>query len=295
MLIVSFIYINLMSISKEDISYHILTGATAGFVGTLVSHPADTCKVHIQNKEPLGILKRTLNENRKWAYRGMKPSIIGYTIEKTLVFGTYLTLRDILQFDEQNMLHIFGAGLVSGLVASPSITIFEQIKTDRQMKITTQYTPNYLLKGWKYTAAREGLGFSIYFNIYNWMTHQFNQNENDSLSWKMTKTAGIGSLSAFCSWIPIYPFDINKTRIQSGRMLGGSLINDFRNANGIVNKMRVFYRGYPVCMLRAVPFHATCFVVFDLAKHYKKSAIEFKKKTQINFDKFTHGFNGVFS
>lgn len=258
--------------SYDDIAYHVCVGATAGSIATIISQPFDTVKTHLQNKAKFSdiihnIKHRTFGGNILWFYSGMKPSIVGYTIEKTFIFGVYSIIQDYFHLNENNILHRTGDGFISGLIASPSITVFEQLKIDRQMKLKTKYNIDHLFKGWKYTACRESIGFSIYFNIFHVMTKQYNQNENDGFWYQTAKTAGIGGLSAVLSWIPIYPYDINKTRIQSGG--SGGLLNEFRNANGIINRCSVFYRGYHIAMLRTIPFHATCFVIWDWSKRYK--------------------------
>jgi hypothetical protein len=259
------------TIKPQDILYHIGTGAVAGSVATLISQPFDTVKTHLQNKKPLGIMNRSLRQNIIWSYSGIKPSIIGYTIEKTFVFGVYSIVHDLFHLDEENLFHRTADGFISGLIASPSITLFEQLKIDRQMNLKTQYNMKYLFKGWGYTAKRESVGFAIYFNVYHVMSKKYNQNDKDSFTYKTLKTAGIGALSAGIAWIPIYPYDINKTRIQSGGT--GGLMTEFRNTSGVKSKLGVFYRGYHIAMLRAIPFHATCFVIWDWSKQYKNKII----------------------
>lgn len=277
--------------SYSDIGYHVAVGGIAGSIGTIISHPFDTVKIHLQNKQNFGkimdnVKYRTFNGNLQWFYLGMKPSIVGYTIEKTFVFGVYSIIHDYFHLDENNFRHRTGDGFISGLIASPSITIFEQIKIDRQIKLETKYNLNYLLKGWKYTACRESIGFSIYFNVFHLLSKKYNKNDNDSFGYQTLKTAGIGACSAFISWIPIYPYDTNKTRIQSGG--SGSLLNEFKLAHDITKKISVFYKGYHIAMLRAIPFHATCFVIWDWSKKYKtqiKNKLNFYSQNYFNFIK----------
>jgi H+/Cl- antiporter ClcA len=97
-----------------DCLYYYVGGTLAGPVGTLISQPFDTCKIHLQTKRPLNILSRTFGENIVWVYRGTTPSIIGYGVEKSLVFGTYSAMCRVVQLDEHNGKNIFFAGLVAG-------------------------------------------------------------------------------------------------------------------------------------------------------------------------------------
>ena len=251
----------------SDFIYHYIGGTVAGVTGTLVSQPFDTCKIHFQTKRKLNFNSRNLIQNIKFLYRGATPSFIGYGVEKSLVFGTYMTVCNTFNLDEYNYLHTFFAGLISGLTASLSITPAEQIKTDMQLKNKTQYNFKYLYKGLKYTSAREGIGFSIYFTVYNQLSKCYNKNEQDSFSYKLFKAGVIGGLSAFISWIPIYPIDVNKTLIQSGDGLN-ALKEELKTKN-VFGKIKQLYRGYSYGMMRAIPFHSTCFVVFEIIKHKK--------------------------
>jgi hypothetical protein len=253
-----------------DCGYYYIGGTFAGFLGTMISHPFDTCKVYLQTKRKLNFSQRSFVQNINWAYRGVVPCIIGYGVEKSLVFGTYTATCNAFDLDEHNIYHTFGAGLVSGLIASLSITVAEQMKTDKQLCKKTTFNLKHLYKGLNYTAAREGIGFSIYFTVYNQMSKYFNQNENDSFSKKIAKSGLLGACSAFIAWIPIYPIDVNKTRIQSGDFKENVFLKELKNTN-FRGKFKLMYGGYHYAMMRAVPFHATCFMVFEVLKSYKKN------------------------
>jgi hypothetical protein len=296
------------NINTTDVLYYIGTGAVAGSVGTVISHPFDTIKTHLQAGNSLGIMNRSLYQNIKWSYSGVGPSIMGYMIEKTFIFGFYLFFHDLFDLDDENLFHRTANGFFTGLIASPSITVFDQLKIDRQNKNKTQYNIQHLFKGLKLTAKRESLGFAVYFNIYHIMSKKYNNNDKESFAYKTIKTAGIGALSGGISWIAIYTFDTNKTRVQSGKTGGlinevnktriqsietgglinevnktriqsietGGLINEFRNVlSGVKSKLSVTYRGFHIAMLRVIPFHATCFVVWDLSKQYKNTILNY--------------------
>lgn len=257
-----------------DFLYHYIGGTVAGVAGTLISQPFDTCKIYLQTKRKLDFSSRNLIQNIRFLYRGATPSFIGYGIEKSLVFGTYSSACNIFKLNEHNFSHTFFAGLIAGLTASLSIAPAEQIKTDMQLKNKTQYNFKYLYKGLKYTSAREGIGFSIYFTVYNQISKYYNKNEKDCFSYKLFKAGIIGGLSAFIAWIPIYPIDVNKTLIQSGDGLN-KLKEELKSKN-IFGKIKRLYKGYPYGMMRAIPFHSTCFVVFEIVKYYKDFASNFK-------------------
>jgi len=244
-----------------DSLYFYAGGLMAGSAGTLVSQPFDTCKIHLQTGRKLNIKSRTFFQNIVWAYKGATPSVVGYSIEKSLIFGTYTATNKHFQYD--TILKIPFSGFIAGLVASLSISPFEQIKTDRQLGNKTIYNYSYLYKGFKYTAMRESIGFSIYFSVYDQLRKQFSSNK-DEFYLNLLKSGFYGALSAFISWIPIYPIDLNKTRIQSGDQFG----NFMQELKMQPNKLKFLYRGYHFAMMRAIPFHSTCFVCYEIMKYY---------------------------
>lgn len=234
-------------------------GFVAGTIGTLVSQPFDTCKIHLQAGKSMEFNKRSFLQNIKWAYKGTMPSIIGYSIEKCLVFGTYTTVYShTSQFYTGIFNNIF-AGFISGLIASLSIAPFEQIKIDRQLHNKTIISSEHLFKGLKYTAARESIGFSIYFSTYELLKKNFLSNHEN---YYFLKIGLFGALSAFISWIPIYPLDMNKTKIQSGK--NNQFFYELKSQNSIKHKIKFLYNGYHFAMLRAIPFHSTCFVCYEI-------------------------------
>lgn len=250
-----------------DCAYYYLSGIITGFAGTLVSQPFDTCKIHLQNGMPLNIMRRSFIGNINWAYLGMVPSVIGYGIEKSLVFGTYLTVCKTLNLDDKKISHSFFAGLIAGSTASISITPAEQIKINRQNEQKTNYSIRHLYKGFRYTLLRESIGFSIYFSVYNQLMKT--NSEYETFNKKLMKAGFYGAISAFIAWIPIYPIDTYKTQIQSGNDLE-LFVSKLKQQN-FYNKIRMLYRGYHFGMMRAVPFHATCFVMFEIMKHNKNN------------------------
>ena len=248
----------------------------AGTAGTLVSQPFDTCKIHLQTGRKLNIKSRTFFQNIAWAYKGVTPSIIGYSIEKCLVFGTYTTANKYSSYlwKDNSCFKIPFSGFIAGLVASLSISPFEQIKTDRQLGNKTMYNYSHLYKGLKYTAMRESIGFSIYFSAYDQLRKQFSS-DKDEFYLNLIKSGFYGALSAFIAWIPIYPIDLNKTRIQSGDQFG----NFMQELKMQPNKLKFLYRGYHFAMMRAIPFHSTCFVCYELMKYYSAlNTIQYPQK-----------------
>ncbi len=247
-----------LSHKKRLIMYqYYVAGILAGTTGTIVSHPFFTLKVCLQNGDMTSIRKYLIDDKRmfnklKWLYRGISPALVGYSIEKAIIFGTFNYFYAL--FKKQNIAekqNAFLSGFLSGIVASFSITYFEQMTISMQQKLRA-ITFRQLRNGLLPTMARESIGFSIYFSVYNYLTNKYNQQRN------LLTTGLIGIPSIVTAWMFITPIDKIKTNIQSNKPV---------NLHGLFS----MYKGFTFVMLRAIPFHTTCFVVFEFAiKHMKK-------------------------
>lgn len=213
-----------------------INGMLSGCVATVISHPFFTIKTCLQNGQPY-------QKNLKFLYRGFNRAFIGYGIEKTLVFGTYNSIITKMNFDHNNVLHSSMAGFLSGLVGSLSITVAEQLTIDKQRGIRN-YNLFHLYKGLIPTMYRESLGFTIYFTVYDQLSKKFNKSK------KTMSTMLIGTLAITSAWSIITPIDKIKTNIQSGVKID-------------VHNLATAYKGFQFALMRAIPFHVTCFVVFE--------------------------------
>jgi len=219
-------------------------GGISGSIAVLISHPFFTLKTAIQNKE---ILPQKFYFNRKWIYSGMLRSMIGYSLEKMLVFGVYNSLRN-------NDINITVSGAISGVAASFCSTPCEQLTIDKQKSVKL-FKINHLYSALFPTMVRESLGFSIHFTTYEFLTNKINKEKN------ILKTMLCGACSIICAISIIYPIDTLKTQIQTG------------NFNRNTFKFRDSFKGIHYGLLRAVPFHVTCFVVMEELKKIMKMKI----------------------
>lgn len=215
---------------------HFISGTFAGIAGTIVSHPFFTLKTYLQNGEQVLY-------NMKFLYRGVSPAIVGYSIEKTLVFGSYKNINNLLKGQMPEKLNSFISGFLAGIIASFSITFFEQMTINMQRNLHVNNFKN-LYKGFLPTMARESIGFSIYFSVYDHLKNKYNKQSS------LYITALIGIPSIVTAWSIITPIDKIKTNIQS-------------NIKVDIHNITSAYRSFPYVMLRAVPFHTTCFVVYE--------------------------------
>ena len=178
----------------------------------------------------------------------MLRAMIGYSVEKMIVFGIYNSLK-------QNDVNSFLAGGISGFIAAFSITPAEQLTIDKQTGIRN-FNLNHLYKAVYPTIFRECIGFSVHFTVYDYLTKNFNNERN------LLKTSLCGAFAVLIGWGTIIPIDRIKTQIQSG-------IFDWKKYD-----FKASYRGTHFALLRAIPFHVTCFLVMEtLNKKFKKDKI----------------------
>jgi solute carrier family 25 carnitine/acylcarnitine transporter 20/29 len=237
-----------------EISYalsYFIQGGLSGMVGLTLSHPFDTIKTHCQDglKPPRSF--RAL-------YRGLIPPLLGVGLEKSLVFGTYNSIKEpLINRGYGTNTSCLIAGAIAGFNASFIVTPAERLKILLQTnqpipKITTLY------KGFSATLTRETPGFAIYFTVYE---NLYNSNMN------LFSSFLCGGISGACSWVFIYPQDIIKTRIQSEQS-NGSKNSYFKHISNIYKERGVFgfYRGFHYALMRAVPLHGGTFCTFELLK-----------------------------
>ena len=203
-------------------------------VGLTISHPFDTLKTHFQDglKPPRSI---------KALYRGLLPPLLGVSIEKSIVFGTFNSIKyPLLKSGYSKDQSCFISGALAGLSASFIVTPAERLKillqTEQKIpKLTTLY------KGFSATLTREMPGFAIYFTVYE---NLYNTNMS------LISSFWCGSLAGSCAWLFIYPQDLIKTQMQSasGKQSYASYIN-----SNIENEGYLGFIGDSIMNLRRQP------------------------------------------
>ena len=234
-----------------------ISGYISGVSAILVTHPIDTIKTNYQNN------KKTIFNLRN-LYKGIKAPLIGIGLEKALVFGTY-----DLFYNKTNSYALSGA--VSGFTASFIVTPYERVKilmqSNQNVVKQSSFKSNisYMFKGLTATFYREVPGFTIYFSIYHNIKDQITKNRQYG-NIKPYESFLLGGLAGSISWVFIYPQDLVKTRMQSCNL---NTKKSFLNILSSIVKekgIRGLYNGFNYALLRAVPLHATAFMVNEYCK-----------------------------
>lgn len=218
-----------------------IDGTIAGSTAAFVSHPFLVIKNTAQNGYEINYKKHI---NVKWLYSGLLRAMCSYSVEKMIVFGVYNSLR-------QHNYDPAIAGGIAGLLASFSIAPGEQLTIDKQLGVKNVKLNNifgslsHLYQGLTATIFRESLGFMIHFSVYNYLTEKFNKEKSE------IKTIMCGTSAVIFGWGSITPIDRIKTQIQSGTF--NIKTYDFTKS----------FTGFRFALLRAIPFHVTCFLVME--------------------------------
>jgi solute carrier family 25 carnitine/acylcarnitine transporter 20/29 len=128
----------------------ILSGTCSGITKLIVGHPFDTIKVRLQVDNtkrfggPLDCLKQTINKEGliRGLYKGYQPPLVGWTIIDSVLWGSLIQYRTILQSSNPNnsplsLTQHAVAGMLAGWTSVIVVTPIEQVKARLQVQYGT--------------------------------------------------------------------------------------------------------------------------------------------------------------
>ena len=121
-------------------------------------------------------------------------------------------------------------------------------------------------RGSAMTLARDGPGSATYFATYEYVKRKMTPkdvNGNPSGELSLTAVMTAGGAAGVAMWIPVFPVDTIKSRLQSaeGRPTIGGTIRGIYASGGF----KAFFPGLGPAMARAVPANAVTFLGVELA------------------------------
>ena len=121
-------------------------------------------------------------------------------------------------------------------------------------------------RGSAMTLARDGPGSATYFATYEYVKRKMTPkdiNGNPSGELSLTAVMTAGGAAGVAMWIPVFPVDTIKSRLQSaeGRPTIGGTIRGLYASGGL----KAFFPGLGPAMARAVPANAVTFLGVELA------------------------------
>lgn len=118
-----------------------------------------------------------------------------------------------------------------------------------------------LYRGYTSTLARDVPSFACYFFFYEAM-RSFLRSPDGSL--RTTDLLLAGGIAGLGAWLPCYPQDAIKSRMQASSIYKSNLecaAAIYREAG-----LRAFFRGFGPTMARAFPANAATFVAYELVR-----------------------------
>lgn len=245
--------------------YHEIIGATgAGCASTLVGHPLDTIKVHLQTNPNLGTSSQAAKyllleskSNPLVFFRGIGPPLINSIVMNTVMFSVFAQVKQAFPQDDNRFASALSAGLISGFATACLSTPTDYIKIQSQLqqqgtassfdifKSTLQTNPKALFRGHLANLGREGVFTMVYLGLYDIWKVKFTNTNQDEKS--LMQVAAVSSLTGALAWVASYPFDTVKSVVQ-----GSSKTITTRQAIQQLWNQGSFYKGCATSTGRAV-------------------------------------------
>lgn len=123
-----------------------------------------------------------------------------------------------------------------------------------------------VFRGSVMTLARDGPGSAVYFATYETIKRELTPKKADGSPGDLSLTAvmAAGGAAGIAMWIPVFPVDTIKSRLQSaeGNPTMGGTIRELYGRGGL----KAFFPGIGPAMARAVPANAATFLGVELAQ-----------------------------
>lgn len=267
-----------------DQKAQILGSVVAGISSTVLGHPLDTVKTHLQTNPAFHNSMEVVQKLRFQVFRGMAPPLVNAIIMNSVMF----TVFDAVEARVNNP---FIAGILSGfataIISTPTdyVKIQMQLSSSKQNRAMTsilfQNNNNSrvvdvallrkLYRGFTLNLAREGIFTMVYLGLFHWT--MANSNSSNREQNRLVFVAGTSALTGAMAWVVSYPFDVAKTMVQSGSsfqqvraMLDGHN-NDGRHVVG-GGGLKMFYRGCLPSTGRAVLVTSSRMIAYDQVVRY---------------------------
>lgn len=262
-----------------------IAGSVSGIIRIGVGYPIETLKVRIQtaygDRSILSNTKKIYrNEGIRGFYRGSFGLFIGSSILTSIEFGTYSKFAKYIG-SNSNTTNFIG-GTLAGFAQSPLTIPIEHIRNRMQVTSLTggEYKNSYdaykkiymnhgmrgIYKGSILTIIRDAPSTGLYFMAYK-MTEGKLQNMATNNGFKSIIPGISGVVAGLAFWVPIYPIDVIKNRIQTDEFTKQTMkyngavdcAKQLYKSDGILG----FYRGFNACLLRSIPVHFAMFLCYE--------------------------------
>ena len=222
----------------------IICSTAAGVSSTLLGHPLDTLKVHIQTNPAF-----TAKTNEKSAqtryptvraarhllrsnhcsplvfFRGIGPPTANAAIMNILTFAVFNRVKE--GFGGNGYRASLAAGIISGLASAFVSTPTDYVKIQAQLRgmsseaivreiMALRNPTSILFRGHVANLGREGVFTCVYLGIYDGVMNTTDDaTASTGGAGTLAKIAAISSLTGGCAWIVSFPFDTVKSVMQA--------------------------------------------------------------------------------
>jgi solute carrier family 25 carnitine/acylcarnitine transporter 20/29 len=215
-------------------------------------------------------------------YKGSLSPFIGFGICNAVVFSANGYLKRLLTTfqtdtyqgcnDTLSIAKIMIAGGSSGAIVAVINCPFELVKVKLQtsnnayknvidcgLSIFKQQGIRGLYRGFPITFARDIPSYATYFGMYEGVKRGFKASDIEG-KWTLLVAGGLAGIGA---WLPGYPQDLVKSRIQfsTGPYSTLDVFKQTYKSKGLNG----FFRGLTPTLVRAVPVNAAVFYVYEWA------------------------------
>ncbi|XP_015781587.1 mitochondrial ornithine transporter 1-like [Tetranychus urticae] len=289
--------------SNFDVHRHFIEGVVGFIAGSLggsasvfLGLPLDTVKVKLQTfphlyNNGLQCFKKTLKNEGffRGLYAGTFPALAANIAENSVLFCahgfcqkgvTYLSGNEGAPKPLENAIAGFFAAFFSSFTLCPTELIkcrLQSLKeTGQSGKVTAFGMTRQILKdegligmfrGLTPTFAREMPGCFFFFGGYEFSRHYFTSGEPETAGLLTTVIAG--GIGGVCFWIPTFPFDVAKSRMQI-EPTDESMMIRINRTNGF----RALYKGLGPALLISFSSNAALFVTFEYSKSFMSSGAQ---------------------
>ncbi|CAK47777.1 hypothetical protein CBS115989_10575 [Aspergillus niger] len=217
-------------------------------------------------------------------------SFWGYDVGKTLV-GKMSEVRVESNTPQYTIGQISAAGFFSAIPMTLITAPFERVKVLLQIQGQNPPPPGQkpkysggldvvrqlyqeggirsVFRGSAMTLARDGPGSAAYFAAYEYIKRTLTPKDaqgNVTGELSMPAVLAAGGAAGIAMWIPVFPVDTIKSRLQSapGRpTIGGTIRTVYANGG-----FKAFFPGFGPALARAVPANAATFAGVELAHQF---------------------------
>jgi len=256
----------------------ILCATAAGCASTLLGHPLDTIKVHMQTNQNFhttnAAAKSLLEQNSGNPFiffRGIAPPLVNAILMNTVMFSVFQSVKEALP---QNTAGALTAGFLSGFATACFSTPADYVKIQSQLSgmdsaavfrqtVSERRNPLRLFRGHTANLGREGLFTMVYLGLYDrLLTNATGGGANYSLF----QVAAVSSLTGGLAWVASYPFDTIKTVMQGSSITSTTTFRGVAEGLWKINGYKGFYKGCGASTGRAMLVTSIRMIVYEFVK-----------------------------